>query len=247
MIPTAGVDAPPSHALTNLWELFAQNTSASDAAFETLREGILQGLLPAGMRLAEEDLAARFSVSRTPIREAMFRLESEMLVERVARRGIVVSRVTEEEILEVYVVRAVLDGLAARLAARSATVPEVMRLRMLNLELAGAVKASSLSDMAALSLEFHETLGRSAHNGLVEHFLGQIHSRLRRFGGTTLANQERARKTISEHDRILRAVEARDEPAAEQLARDHTARSMEARVAASVAKSRAVSHGTVSR
>ena len=101
-----------------VWRRYEDQPVAADAIYSALREAILEGLLPAGERLAELQLAALFNRSRTPVREAILRLESERLADRSGRRGFVVGGITQAEILEVYAVREVIDGLAARLAAQ---------------------------------------------------------------------------------------------------------------------------------
>src|SRR5918911_5450277 len=124
------VDQPSP--LRELWLAHAGAGAAADAAYTTLREAILSGHLRPGDRLAEEQLAREFGVSRTPIREAIFRLEAEHFAIRLVRRGLVVRTIPEEQVLEVYTVRASLDQLAARLAAEHATAPDRSRLHWLN-------------------------------------------------------------------------------------------------------------------
>ena len=102
-----------------LWQAQAMTGATSDMVYAILHEAILSGVLPPGQRLGEELLAALFDVSRTPVREALLRLETTGLAHRVPRRGLIVARITPQEIVEVYVVRENLDGLAAHLAAQS--------------------------------------------------------------------------------------------------------------------------------
>src|SRR5687768_10216331 len=96
---------PVDAGLAVLWRRFARDLANADAVHATLREGILSGLLAAGERLGEESLAAQFGVSRTPVHEALMRLEAERLVARVRRRGLVVSSISAEQVLEVYAIR----------------------------------------------------------------------------------------------------------------------------------------------
>src|SRR5919202_240947 len=124
------VDQPSP--LRELWLAHAGAGAAADAAYTTLREAILVGPLRPGDRLAEEHLAREFGVSRTPIREAIFRLEAEHFALRQVRRGLVVRAIPKEQVLEVFTVRAALDQLAAGIAAQSATAPERARLHWIN-------------------------------------------------------------------------------------------------------------------
>jgi DNA-binding GntR family transcriptional regulator len=96
-----------------LWSERRTREGSSEAVYATLREAILGKVLRPGPQFAEEDLARVFSVSRTPIREAILRLESEHLMERRGRRRVSVSQISPAEVLEIYDVRVVLDGLAA--------------------------------------------------------------------------------------------------------------------------------------
>src|SRR5207248_5189717 len=118
--------------LAAVWRRYEHEPVAADAIYSALREAILEGLLPAGERLAELQLAALFKRSRTPVREAILRLESEHLADRSGRRGFVVGGITQEEILEVYAVREVIDGLAARLAAQGCPPTDLDHLAWLN-------------------------------------------------------------------------------------------------------------------
>ena len=220
----------PRDELAHLWAAKGQSDSVADAAVEALRAAILRGLVPAGTRLTEEDIANRFSVSRTPVREALMRLQTEKLVERDGRRGVVVARMSEEEILDVYLVRSVLDGLAARLAARSATDADLARLRSINGRLSSSAGPGSVETMAYLGLDFHEALGRASHSRILPGFIVQAHNRVRQYGGTTLTQPGRAHRAVAEHAEIIQAVTRRDEVGAEQLARDHMTESMKTRL-----------------
>ena len=120
--------------LAEFWRAQPFGLPASEAAHDTLRRAIIGGRLGPS-RLNEIALAQAFSISRTPIREALLRLESEKLVERNGRGGLVVGEVTPEEILELYVVRQAINGLAARLAAENATTIDLAELRWIHADL----------------------------------------------------------------------------------------------------------------
>src|ERR1700716_1355336 len=122
-----------------MWVSYAADVGASDAVYATLRDAIIEGVIEPQERLSEELLAQRFAVSRTPIREALLRLEAEQLVSRNARRGFIVRKITVAEVFEIYAVREVLDGLAARLAAVQASPPDIARLRWINEQLGTSV------------------------------------------------------------------------------------------------------------
>ena len=208
-------------------------SAAADGVYEALREAIVSRRLRAGDRLAEEQLAKQFGVSRTPVREALLRLEAEQFAARVARRGLVVRPIPESEVLEVYAVRAALDGLAATLAAEHATPPDVARIRWISRQLAEASEKSDFAKMAELNIELHEAICDAAHNGMLLHFMRQIHDWVRRFGSgdTTFSHPGRAVDATTEHERVLDAIEAGDGLLAGQLAREHMNRAREVRIA----------------
>ena len=159
-MPTAGKRkaepsgaAPMTSELATLWRRYENEPVVADAIYSTLREAILTNVLPAGERLAELQLAALFKRSRTPVREAILRLESERLAERSARRGFVVGGISREEILEVYAVREVIDGLAARLAAQGCLPSEFDHLQWLSRRLRKAGEQRDYRLMVELNLD----------------------------------------------------------------------------------------------
>jgi DNA-binding GntR family transcriptional regulator len=221
----------PSADLVALWRKYENEPVASDAIYITLREAILAGVLPAGERLAELQLAALFNRSRTPVREAILRLESEHLAERSARRGFVVGGISREEILEVYAVREVIDGLAARLAAQGCLPADLDHLAWLNRRLRKAGEQRDRRLMVELNIEFHEAVARASRNGLLLQFMRQIHDWVRRFTDTTFSYRGRAAEALKEHEALVDALTRRDPNAAERIARAHMARATEVRIA----------------
>jgi DNA-binding GntR family transcriptional regulator len=217
-------------ALDDLWAA-RSNAAAGDAVHRTLREAIMSGRLRPGDHLAEEYLARQFGVSRTPVREAILRLETEQLAERVPRRGLVVRGIPEREVLEVYTVRTSLDALAARLAATQSLPADRAHLRWVNQRLAEAAGRGDDSAMAELNIQFHEAICEAAHNGMLLRFMRQIHDWVHRFGETTFSFPGRAQTAVAEHERVLEAIEEGDAAAAEQLARDHMISAQQARIA----------------
>ncbi len=213
-----------------LWQEQSRRLTAADAAYGAVREAILRGHLPPGYRLNEVGLAQRFSISRTPIREALLRLESERLIERNGRGGLVVGEITPEDILEIYVVREVLNGLVARLAAEHAKSVDIAEARWLFEALREAAAERDYTRMASVNVEFHEALCRATRNELLLTLMKQVHDRVKRIPGTTFSVPERAEQALVEHEQVLRAIEAHDGDAAERLARAHMARAMQLRI-----------------
>ena len=220
----------PSAELRNLFERYGGDGSTGDAIHETLAEAILSRTLPAGWRLGEERLAKLFSVSRTPVREALMRLESERLVSRSRRAGLVVAPISADQILEVYVIREALDGLAARQAAHHRSPGDIAILERLNEEMAVAADAGEFVRMARLNVDFHKALAHASRNVLLEQLVDQVHQAVRRFHRTTFAEEGRARLAVDEHVTMIEALRAGDEDGAEREARRHMRHALEVRV-----------------
>ena len=212
---------------------FVSRTLLREDAYRAIRDAIVDGTLAPGERLNDADLVEWLGVSRTPVREALLRLEAEQFATRVARRGLVVRPIPESEVLEVYAVRAALDGLAASLAAEQATPPDRARLRWISDQIREAGDRADYVRMAELNIELHEALCDAAHNGMLLLFMRQIHDWVRRFGeaDTTFSRPGRAAEAIAEHDEVISAIEAGHAELAGNLARQHMNRAREARIA----------------
>jgi DNA-binding GntR family transcriptional regulator len=204
--------------------------STADAVHAALQDAVVSGRVTPGTRLTEEELARAFDVSRTPVREALSRLESEQVIRRGDRGTLVVAEVTADDIVETDAVRQAIDGLAARLASEVARPRDVDHLRWLNAELARAAdEGRSAQEVSAANLRFHEAVCTVGGNRLLLTMMQALHGRVSRFHGTTFAVPGRSAEAVAEHDVIVDAIEARDADAAESAAREHIASSMRVR------------------
>ncbi|NBT32218.1 MAG: GntR family transcriptional regulator, partial [Rhodobacteraceae bacterium] len=171
-----------------------------------------------GDRLVESDLADRFGVSRTPIREALQRLETQSLLTRDGR-SLIVASLDHTQMSELYVVRGELEGLAARLAARHATPEEIRVLRdMLEQD------RKLVGDPAALSRankRFHKQIHLASHNRFLVQQLDLVHRSMALLATTSLAAEGRGTGALGEHEAIVAAIEAGDGDAADAALRDH--------------------------
>lgn len=193
----------------------------AEKVYHRLREIIVEGQMPPGTRLVEEATAQMLGVSRTPVREAIFRLESEGLVSRDKRGGAIVAELTAGEVEDIYAVRSALEGLAARLAAGKMTQREFVRLEHMQERLEAATKANDPAALAALNFGFHEVILRATHNLTLIGFMEQIHASLRRATQTTLAYPGRAQQALAEHQALIEAFRRKDAAEAERIARQH--------------------------
>lgn len=224
-------DSSVSTRLVELWKGHRATASASEAVYLALRDAISNRVLNPGDHLGEPAIAEILQISRTPIREALLRLEGDRLVERDARRRLIVTSVTPEEILDVYAVREVLNGLAARLAAENASTNDLVRLRRLHRELRWALEEGDAVRMAKLNFEFHDALCSASRNGFLLETLRKAHETQHRYPGSTFSMPERAAESVHEHELMLQAIADRDADRAEQLAHRHIAGIREVRVA----------------
>jgi DNA-binding GntR family transcriptional regulator len=188
---------------------------------DVLEEEIAEGRLPPGMRLEEEELARRYGVSRTPIREALKQLAAIGLVVSQPRRGTVVARLTAAELVEMFDVMAELEGMAGRLAARRWNAEDRERLSAAH-EACGRAAARADADAYYYENEqFHEAIYRASHNGFLHRECTALHRRLRPYRRLQLRVGNRVGDSFREHGAIVDALLARDAAAAQALLHDH--------------------------
>jgi len=196
-------------------------------AYGLVLEAIDQGVYRPGDRMVESELAERFGVSRTPIREALQRLETQSLLTRDGR-SLIVASLDHNQLAELYAVRAELEALAARLAAQHAAPEEVRVLR----ELVEGDRAL-VNDPAALARanrRFHKQVHLASHNRYLVQQLDLVHRTMALLDTTSLAVEGRSETAVAEHDAIVAAIEARDGDAADAALRNHISRAFETRL-----------------
>lgn len=198
----------------------------SDAYFLVL-EAIDQGEFRPGDRLVESELAERFGVSRTPIREALQRLETQSVLARDGR-SLVVSSLNHDQLGELYVVRAELEGLAARLAAQHAAPEEVRVLWDMIRKDRELLDRPDL--LARANKRFHRQIHLASHNRYLVQQLEMVHRSMALVSNTTLAVDGRGPMALDEHEAVVRAIEAHDGDAADAAIRTHISRAFETRL-----------------
>lgn len=187
-------------------------------AYSMILEAIDIGQYRPGDRLVESELADRFGMSRTPIREALQRLETQSLLARDGR-SLIVASLDHNQMAELYVVRGELEGLAANLAARHATAEEIRVLR--EMVEADNKLLNDPSAMARANRRFHKQIHLASHNRYLVQQLDLVHRSMALMATTTLAAEGRAEIAQQEHDAIVRAIEAGDGAAAGKALREH--------------------------
>jgi DNA-binding GntR family transcriptional regulator len=188
-------------------------------AYNMILAAIDRGDYAPGARLVETELAERFGFSRTPIREALGRLETQGVVAHDGRRGMVVASLDHDQLGELYEVRAVVEGLAARLAARHAAPEEIALLRQIVEESRGY--ADNPAALRENNTRFHRQIHLASRNRYLNGMLGGVRRSMALLTRASLADPGRGEATVTEHDAIVRAIEARDEDTADVAARRH--------------------------
>lgn len=192
-----------------------------EIVYETLRDAIINQVLLPGERLMEIQLAEEMGVSRTPIREAIRKLELDGFVVMVPRRGAYVAGISLKDIHEVFEVRAALEALAASLAAERITEEELEEMERRLVNEAEQTEANNLRSIVEIDTSFHELLYKAARNERLIHFVSHLQEQLHRFRSASLARPGRSKTALEEHRKIVEALAERDGRLAEQLAREH--------------------------
>jgi len=203
----------------------------ADRVYLGLKQAIVDGRIKAGERLREIDLAAQFGVSRTPVREALKKLEAEGLVADTPGRGLAATEPTPHEIMDAYLVREVLEGLAARLAAERATETDRIRLEVILRHIRTAIEAGADQRAIALSNEFDQALFRATSSRRLSDMIAAARASQGRLLRLSLQYPGRLAQTAEERAEILEAIQQRDPEAAERATREHLRRARETRIA----------------
>src|SRR5262245_60937130 len=198
-----------------------------DDAVQALREAILDGRLASGSRLRQVALADELGISRTPLREALGHLQHEGLIELLPSGGVRVIALELQEAVDLYDVREVLDGLAARLAASRANPEALAALKKCLARMKRCVDRGDANHWFAPHVEFHEGILRAASNAPLKRQASLVRLSIQRFHPLLLSTPDRLAQANREHEEILAAIVAHDGEAAERVARAHIASAKE--------------------
>jgi DNA-binding GntR family transcriptional regulator len=201
------------------------NFVLKDKIYEALKLAITQMNIYAEAdepRLDERQLSLELGVSRTPIREAIARLEQEGLVRTAPRKGVFVVRKSKREILEMITVWAALEGMAARLVTERATDEEIATLRQMFATFEGDRISAHIDEYSDTNIKFHMAILRMSRCELLWQTAENLFIHMRAIRHKTIHEDHRAERSIIDHLAIIRALESRDTELAERLARKHT-------------------------
>lgn len=186
---------------------------------ETIREAILRGNLKPGEKVAEPELAERFGISRTPIREAFRQLESEGYLTVIPRKGAVVTALSERDVEEFYSIKSILEGYAARMAAEKLAEKDLERLEGINDRLHHLAEEGDIKTFFRVHNEFHELFIRAAGNDKLYELIGQLVLKFNRLRMASLSLPGRMEISVQEHKKILEAFRSHDGERADNLVR----------------------------
>ena len=192
-----------------------------DLVFTTLRDEILSGELEPGERLNTSQLSERLGVSRTPIREALNRLTSIGLVENIPHRGAFVRKLSIEEIIEMYYIRAALEGIAARLAARNLTEEEIQQLLQYCDQMESHLSTGHYQKILDTNFEFHSIIYQAAQSPRLQNLILQYYRHSEQYRALGLELPGRYAEICQEHRNLALALAERDMEGAESNAREH--------------------------
>jgi DNA-binding GntR family transcriptional regulator len=204
------------------------SNSLSLAAYELIRAQIQDGKFGPGDRVMEDDIARQINSSRTPVRDAMRRLEAEGFLVHESHRGMVIPRLDHQTIMELYEMWMVLEAEAARLVARHASDAEVEMLG--DLVKASRKEVKTSEDMADHNRRFHKALYKSTHNRYLLKAVGVLMDSLNILSHTTFTIDDRLTRAQDEHEAIVEAIRTRDVDAAATASKAHTEASFRARL-----------------
>lgn len=185
-----------------------------DVVFQTLRQAILRGELKPGERLMEIHLAQKLGVSRTPVREAIRKLELDGLVLMIPRKGAVVAEITVSDLEDVLEVRMALEELAVKHACRRITQEQLKELTVLAEEFRKSLQGGDVGACAQADMAFHDAIYESTGNNRLIQILNNLRERMYRYRMEYLKDQQSHAQLLKEHEEICRALQERDEKAA---------------------------------
>ena len=191
-----------------------KSNSQAYAAYNEIKRRILAGMFTPRDRLREVEVASLLEMGRTPVREALKRIQDEGLITHEAGRGLVVTTMDQQEVGELYSMREVLESTAAGFAARHATEADIANMQAI-------LDDGDGGDPVTQNLRFHEAIYSAAHNRYLIRSLQSLTETTYLLGRSTLSSPDRAQRSNQEHQAIVDAIRNRDVPGAQDAARHH--------------------------
>ena len=194
---------------------------AATKVFQGVEEEIATGQLKDGSKLDEASIAKRFSVSRTPVREALLQLVGSGMAIQIPKRGCFVKAPSLREMIEMFEVMSELEGMCARLAARRMSEQQLERLKIANAGCKRAIDTSDSDLYYSENVAFHECIYEACGNSYLTNETRRLRRRLQSYRRLQLRVRGRMSQSLKEHDQIIEAIEAGDAGKADQVSREH--------------------------
>lgn len=195
--------------------------SLRSRVFTKIREDILKGRYHQNEALIEKKISEELGVSRTPVREALKQLELEELVKSIPNKGVFVSGIKTKDIQDIYEIRSLIEGLAAKLAAQNITNEQIVALEEIIFLSEFHLSKDNLDQLYELDNRFHEMIYDISNSKILRHVLSDFHHYVQRVRKASLSSKERAVKSIHEHKVIVEAMKSRDYKKVELLTNVH--------------------------
>lgn len=186
---------------------------------ETIRDAIITGGLKPGEKVAEPELAERFGISRTPIREAFRQLESEGYLTVIPRKGAVVVSFSQRDVEEFYAIKSILEGYAARIACAKLSPREIEKLRSINEKLRQLAQEEDIKHFFKVHNDFHDLFIKAADNEKLIELITSLVGKFQRLRIASLSLPGRMKVSVQEHEKIIEAFRKKDADLAEKLVR----------------------------
>lgn len=200
-------------------KIVEKHLTLREKILENIRDAIVSGRLKAGSRVSEPDLAERYGISRTPIREAFRQLEAEGYLTVIPRRGAVVSELSPKEVEEFYAIKSIMEGYAARQACEKLTQKDLDRLQTINDKLGELARCGDIKHFFKVHNDFHELFIKAADNQKLHELIAGLVTKFQRLRFTSLSLPGRMDVSVQEHDKIIDAFRRKDADLAETLVR----------------------------
>lgn len=195
--------------------------------FDKIRSDILNGKYKRGEELVESSIGKELGISRTPVREAIRQLELEGLVQLVPNKGAFVTGISEKDVRDIYLIRARLEGLAARMAAKNITTELLDAMEETVVLSEYHAKKEHYEQVCEMDSKFHKLLYKASGSRILEHTLTDFHQYVQRVRMASIMKKRRMEKSNDEHDAILTAIREHDEEKAELVATRHISNTVE--------------------
>ena len=199
----------------------SQNRPIREVVYESLRATLISGKIPVGERIVEKEYSQRLNISRTPVREALKQLEQEDLVEYIPRVGVVVKRITKDDVIEIYKIRQSLEVLVVNMAMENILPEEIKAISDLLDQTEKENDNRNIDEVIKLFSEFNYIIYKSSKMKRLPIMISQLNNYLQRFRNISILDNDRREKALLEHRLILNAIVSKDKNLAEKIIKVH--------------------------